>query len=55
MFYASNGNIESYDNQPLTLGATTLFEIASISKTFCATLYAKYLAADPTLKRSGRI
>jgi D-alanyl-D-alanine-carboxypeptidase/D-alanyl-D-alanine-endopeptidase len=46
-FYA--GTVENQNGQPLTLGDTTLFEIASISKTFCATLYAKYFAANPAL------
>ena len=34
------GTIETYGGQPLTLGDTTLFEIASISKTFVAALEA---------------
>lgn len=47
--YAYEGSIKSYTGQPLTLGDTTLFEIASISKTFCATLFAHYWAAMPSL------
>lgn len=46
------GSIKSYTNQPLTLGETTLFEIASISKTFCATLFAAFAATRPSLAGS---
>lgn len=48
-----SGNLVDQFQQPMALGHDTLFEIASVSKTFTATLYAYLLGSygnpDPTL------
>ncbi|SFK74081.1 serine hydrolase domain-containing protein [Methylocapsa palsarum] len=47
--YTSPNPVHNQFGAPLTLSATTPFEIASISKTFTATLYALLIrASDPT-------
>lgn len=47
--YTSPNPVQNQFGAPLTLSATTPFEIASVSKTFTATLYALLIrAADPT-------
>lgn len=43
------GQLVNYHGQPLTLDSSTYFELASISKTFCATLFAYYCKSNPSL------
>lgn len=44
------GRLDNYHGDPLTLGGDTFFELASISKTMCATLFAYYCAQNPALR-----
>lgn len=46
------GKLVNYHGEPLTLGGDTLFELASISKTMCATLFAYYAAQNPALRNT---
>lgn len=44
------GKLVNDHGQPLDLGGDTYFELASVSKTFCATLFASSSAANPDLR-----
>ncbi len=47
------GNVQNQFGSALTLGASTPFEIASVSKTFTATLYALLIRAHNAKKTVG--